>query len=549
MATSSVSRSAGLNPKRSGDGMKELDTVLSAFREATACEAAVWVETPDGRLSATASSSPGAVPPPFPPMVGEPPRRVHSSRGELLVVAIPGPRNAWLAIGPCPGDVGQLDAFRRFLLPVVAQYMQSALEVEHAASELAERYEEINLLYTISEILGRAVILEETAVTILEEVSATVGARRASILVHDRVTDTLQVVAALGVVAADAPPIAVDDECSVSARVFREQHLRIVEEDEMICDAEKPYRRGAMMSVPIMWTSPAGGSEPLGVVNLSGRAGNQPFTAGDQKLMAAIATQIGTAIQNARLVRASLNQQKLVQEMQLAHDLQMRLLPRTEVVAPDARVAARVVPAESVGGDFYNLFRLGEGRTGVMIGDVSGHGYRAALIMALTMSASAIHAQGTHDPGLTLEMLLESVKGELETTEMFISAFYGVIDPKAGKLRYANTGHPHAFLVHADGNVDRLPALDPPLGMVSDAPAVRDCPWIPGSDLLVLFTDGITDARGRNDERLGEAAVLEVVAAHHAEDPAAILERVFDLLRHHMGDTPRRDDLTLVLLR
>src|SRR5437762_13421265 len=104
-----------------------------------------------------------------------------------------------------------------------------------------------------------------------------------------------------------------------------------------------------------MWTTPRGG-EPRSVVNLSYRHSSQPFTAGDQKLIAAIATQIGTAIQNARLVRASLTQERLVYEMELAHDLQMKLLPAEAIVAPDAVVAARVVPAASVGGGFCNLF-------------------------------------------------------------------------------------------------------------------------------------------------------------------------------------------------
>jgi sigma-B regulation protein RsbU (phosphoserine phosphatase) len=119
----------------------------------------------------------------------------------------------------------------------------------------------------------------------------------------------------------------------------------------MYCEQEVPYRRGAMLTVPIMWTTPRGG-EPLGVVNLSDRRSKQPYSAGDQKLVAAIATQIGTAIQNARLVRASIEQQRLMQEMYLAHDLQMKLLPNASVVAPEATVAARVVPAMSVGGDF-----------------------------------------------------------------------------------------------------------------------------------------------------------------------------------------------------
>ncbi|HVE78739.1 MAG TPA: GAF domain-containing SpoIIE family protein phosphatase [Gemmatimonadaceae bacterium] len=529
--------------------MTELETVLAAFRDATGCEAVLWTRPREGVDIAIEAATPGAVrPPAFPPGANEPPRAVYTGRGLLLVAAVPGQRRAWLAVGPCPQREDQLESYLKFLLPVVGQYLQASLEVEHAATELAERYEEINLLYTISEILGRAVTLEETAKTILDEVSETVGARKASILVHDRVTDTLQVVAARGVDPREAPPIAIDDECSVSARVFRNQHPLIVEDGEMPCDAEAPYRRGRMLSVPIMWTAPVG-IEPLGVVNLSDRASGQPFTAGDQKLIAAIATQIGTAIQNARLVRASLNQQRLVQEMRLAHDLQMKLLPHESVVGPEAHVAARVLPAESVGGDLYNLFRLGPGRTGVMIGDVSSHGYRAALIMALTMSASAIHAQRHADPGEMLGALFSSLREELATTEMFITAFYGVIDRAAGTLRYANTGHPHAFIMTADGAAERLAATDPPLGMSESVPATVQRAWAADIDLLVLFTDGVSDARNRLDVRLGEETVLATVRRHRREEPERVVERLIEVLNQHTGETPRRDDLTIVVAR
>jgi sigma-B regulation protein RsbU (phosphoserine phosphatase) len=437
-----------------------------------------------------------------------------------------------------------------FLLPVVAQYLQSALEVEHAANELAERYEEINLLYTISEILGRTVALDEATKTILIEVSETVGARRASVLVFERATNTLRAAAALGVDPAAVPPISVDDPCSVSARVFRDQHPMIVEADQFPCAEEASYRRGAMLSVPIMWTAPAPrGAEPLGVVNLSDRRSGQPFTAGDQKLIAAIATQIGTAIQNTRLVRASVDQQRLSHEMQLAHDLQMKLLPNNSVVAPEADVAARVAPAESVGGDFYNLFRLGGGKTGVMIGDVSGHGYQAALIMALTMSAAAIHSQTTIDPGEMLHALMTTLRDELEMTEMFISAFYAVIDPLAGEIRYANTGHPHAFQLAEGKDFVRLAASDPPLGMDERQPATVSREWEAGRDLLVLFTDGVSDARNRFGDRLGEERVLEAVRGNRTETPSTILDRVVALLDRHTQGAPRRDDLTLVLVR
>src|ERR1044071_6220198 len=158
----------------------------------------------------------------------------------------------------------------------------------------------------------------------------------------------------------------------------------------------------------------------------------------------------------------------------------MKLPPPSEIVAPDAKVAARVVPAESVGGDFYNLFRLGHGCTGVMIGDVSGHGYQAALIMALTMSASTIQAQRTNDPGDAMHALFSSVREELATTEMFISGFYAIVDKNAGEISYANTGHPHAFVFSADGVWERLAAADLPLGMGEGRPTTVRRPWDPG---------------------------------------------------------------------
>ncbi|HJU64090.1 MAG TPA: GAF domain-containing SpoIIE family protein phosphatase [Gemmatimonadaceae bacterium] len=530
--------------------MTELTTVLAAFLDATGCEAALWVQSDGGKV-AVLEETPlwRGIQGWMPTLASGPPARQQSPAGEVLVAAIPGPRGAWLIVGPCPTTDPPLERHLRFLLPVVSQYLQSALEVEHAAAELAERYEEINLLYTITEILGRTVSMEEAAATILKEISETVGARRGSILVHDRVTDTLQVVAAAGMTAFDVPPISLSDECSVSAKVFREQRALIVEDGANACEAETLFRRGAMLSVPIMWTSPNGGSEPLGVVNLSERSSGQPFSAGDQKLMTAIATQIGTAIQNTRLVRASLSQQRLVQELELAHDLQMKLLPRAEVVAPFAQVAARVVPAESVGGDFYNLFRLGQGRTGVMIGDVSSHGYRAALIMALVMSASAIHAQSSNDPGDMLAALLATLQDELITTEMFISSFYAVIDRDAAQLRYANTGHPHAFLVSESGHIDRLTALDPPLGMVETPPSALSRPWVRGRDLLLLFTDGVSDARNRYGERFGEERVLDAVRRYRDEAPTVIVDGLFAELAEHTGDALQRDDAAVVVVR
>lgn len=420
------------------------------------------------------------------------------------------------------------------------------LEIENTARELAERYEEINLLYTISEILGRTVSLDQAAEIILREVSETVGARRGVIFVCEDGADVLVPIARVGM-DRPVPIIGTDDSSSLSARAFRERRPVVIEPSETVAD--DGFRKGAVLAVPIMWSVQQGRTELLGVVSLSDRTTGAAFSAGDVKLVAAIATQVGSAIQNGRLVRASIEQQRLLQEMRLAHDLQMKLLPNTEVVAPQATAAARVVPAESVGGDFYHLFRLTPSATGVMIGDVSSHGYRAALIMALAMSASAIHAQSTLDPAAMLHALLFSLHDELSTTEMFITLFYGVVDRETATLQYANTGHPHAFLFHAGQPPERLGAIDPPMGMSDDAPGCRTVPWVSGDDVLVLFTDGVTDALNTEGEALGERRVLDAITAHLAESPQAIVDGVFDTLRAYIGDVPPRDDLTLVVLR
>jgi len=536
------------NGRASGRAARELGPVLRAFRAASGCRAVLWAAaSPGDELQLLAHD-------------GEPDTlaRPAASRRDPAVrhAPVPGLASTWLALGPCADGSEPAQGQMDLLLPLIAAQLHAVGEVEQAALELSERYEEINLLYTISEILGRAVTLEETARVILTEVSETVGARRGAIYLHEPATDVLRPTATLGVSPDAVPAVPAGDLRSTAARVFRTLHPTIDDGERPGAGAPDPgapdpdaaVRDGALLCVPIVWSGPERG-EPLGVVALSGRRAGQQFTAGDLKLVTAIASQIAAAIQNARLVRASMQQQRLAQEMALAHDLQMSLLPRADVVAPAATVAARVVPADSVGGDFYQLVRLGGGCTGVMVGDVSSHGYRAALIMALTMSAAAIHAQQSRDPAETLAAVLGSLGDELANTEMFISTVYAVLDPGAGTLLYANAGHPHAFVLRGDGSAERLPAGAPPLGLVSVTPACAQTTWRAGEDLLVVFTDGISEAVDPDGHMLGEGPVLAAARGARDRGPDAVVSAVFDALAAHTGGAAPRDDLTLVVVR
>ena len=238
----------------------------------------------------------------------------------------------------------------------------------------------------------------------------------------------------------------------------------------MLCAAgvELSPRRDAVGADHVDGPAPRG-AEPLGVVNLSDRRSGQPFTAGDQKLVAAIATQIGTAIQNARLVRASVEQQRLAHEMQLAHDLQMKLLPerRDRRARGDGR-GARRSRRERRRRFLQSVPPVGGSKTGVMIGDVSGHGYQAALIMALAMSASAIHcADAPTIRARCSHALMSTLREELDDDrDVHLGVLRRGRSATQRMLRYANTGHPHAFVVARDGTTS------------SDSPrAIRRSAW------------------------------------------------------------------------
>jgi sigma-B regulation protein RsbU (phosphoserine phosphatase) len=234
--------------------------------------------------------------------------------------------------------------------------------------------------------------------------------------------------------------------------------------------------------------------------------------------------------------------------MELAHNLQMKLLPVAENFE-GADVAARVQPAEQVGGDFFHLLHLPKGRIGVMIGDVSTHGFPAALIMALSMSAASIYAMEKGRPSGVLRLLDDALREELENTEMYLSLFYGILDPKKGSLTFANAGHPHAFVLHRDGCTERLNATDPPVGIAGPGSfGETTIPWKTGSDLLLLFTDGLSDTLATGERGSGERVVLASAVANRHRTPAEVVDELFRCAADANPTVPA-DDITALVLR
>lgn len=458
--------------------------------------------------------------------------------------AVPGAPGVWLEVPAARG--GAVEA----LLPAVTMLLHSARDRSRIAGELAVRREEVELLYSVSEILGRTVSLGDAARMIVSEVSEVVGARRASLMVFDERGAVLRTIAATGFDAAVTVPVSRDDPESVAARAFREQRVaqRGPEWAAAGGDARgRGYQGGAYLSVPVCHAVPGLPTRCVGVINFTDREGEDRFTPAERRLVTVVANLIAVAIENARLVSRERQQQRVRRELELAHDLQLRLLPAPAVLHGDAEVAARCVPAEWVGGDFYTFSRLGRGRVGVMLGDVSSHGFSAALVSALVLSAAGIHAGAAVTPDEALAALLESLTPELATTEMYLTVFYGVLDRAGGRLTWANAGHPHAFRLGPDG-AERLGATAPPLGLAGTGTiGRRQLPWNAADDLLCLWTDGLVEARSATGEPFGEARLLALLQGVRREPPARILERVMAAVQEFAAG--RGDDRSLLVLR
>ncbi len=443
---------------------------------------------------------------------------------------------------------GNPEAVAAVLHSVLERTYDFAQEIRFFTFELSERYEEINLLYSISETLGSILRLDDAARVILGEVCDVLGALRGSLWVYDSGRSVLHLTASVGEEGL-VGPIHVDDPDTVTAQVFREGRSTIVARERKggTPAAAADDEPETFLSVPIVYTPPAGESRTVGVINLIGRRHGGPFTASDQKLLSAIASQVGAALENNRLVQESLQQERVTREMELAHDLQMKLLPQADKFDA-AKVAARVEPAQSVGGDFYHLLKLPAGRIGVMVGDVSGHGFPAALIMALAISAATIYASEFATPAKVLRHLDDALHVELETTEMYLTLFYAVLDPPKKRLMFANAGHPHAFIVRNDGSSMRLDATDPPIGIAGpDAYSQMEVDWEPASDLLFCFTDGLSDSLDPGGPETGEVRVVREVVEKRDRSPEDIVEALFDLTAMSRLDIPADDRTALVL--
>jgi serine phosphatase RsbU (regulator of sigma subunit)/CHASE1-domain containing sensor protein/anti-sigma regulatory factor (Ser/Thr protein kinase) len=235
------------------------------------------------------------------------------------------------------------------------------------------------------------------------------------------------------------------------------------------------------------------------------------------------------------------------QELRTARDIQHALLPKNLPELEGWEIAYHYQPAREVGGDFYDFLRLEDGRVGFVIGDVSGKGIAAALVMANTQSVLRAVAQRR---GITPGGVLKEANDILHAympPNTFVTCFYGVLNPKSGSLRYANAGHDLPYERH-DGRVDELRARGMPLGLMSGMTYEEEEAVLAAGDDLLFYSDGLVEAHGPKGEMFGFSRLQGLIKAHRSGDSSLISFLLSELTRFTGKNRNQEDDITLVTL-
>lgn len=287
----------------------------------------------------------------------------------------------------------------------------------------------------------------------------------------------------------------------------------------------------------------------IGVIQvLNKRTG--PFTAYDEQLLGAFSTHAAIALDSARLIQHYVEKQKLKQALEIARRVQQGLFPEEDPRVPGYEVTGRSWPCDETGGDYYDYLEFPDGGVGVVVADVTGHGVGPALLMAEVRAVlRTLAAQG----GSVSEVLTRAntfLERDFEAGR-FVTLFLGRLEPAEGIFRYSSAGHGPSLLYRAGpGEFVELESTGPPLAVLEEMefPEGEPVRLSPG-DVLVITTDGVEEAMNPAGEQFGRERLREVIARRHGSSARDLLEDIYRETVAFLGSAPRRDDITLVVVK
>src|SRR5215216_119498 len=272
------------------------------------------------------------------------------------------------------------------------------------------------------------------------------------------------------------------------------------------------------------------------------------FTEDHLKVLTTLASVAAIRVENARLVEEQIERERLEQELHLASEIQQRFQPTSAPHLPGYEMQGISFPCYEIGGDYYDFIKREDGRLVIALGDVSGKGTAAALLMSSLHAA--IHAQSaSHDSLVATISAVNRYLADNIPSNRFVTLFYAELDPESGTLSFLNAGHNPPLIVHSAGTVEQLASGGLPLGIKRDAEYREGRTQLQMGDVLVIYSDGVTEAVSPTGEEFGATRLYEVVSRNIEASAAGIRDRIESSLTKFAQGTSAADDITLVIVK
>jgi serine phosphatase RsbU (regulator of sigma subunit) len=289
-------------------------------------------------------------------------------------------------------------------------------------------------------------------------------------------------------------------------------------------------------------------AELTGVVTVYNKKTVGAFSDDDLRLLAIIAAQSAQIMENARLNEHEKLFLKMRQEVGLAARIQHDLLPSSVPVIPGYDLAGKNIPAQEVGGDHYDFIPIDDERIAICLGDVSGKGLPASLLMSnlqATLRSQTLATPSAKDcVSRSNTLLFQST-----SPEKFVTLFYCILNYRNHTLTFCNAGHEFPFVLSGNGTIRRLETGGLAVGMLEGFPFDEETITLEPDDLLVICSDGVTEAMDTHQVQFGDSRLEGALREQRGQSAGEVMDRVIDLVRQHAGSAPQMDDITLVVMK
>ncbi len=290
------------------------------------------------------------------------------------------------------------------------------------------------------------------------------------------------------------------------------------------------------------------GERIFGIIYADSPLAEARFTEDHLKVLTTLGSVAAIRVENARLIEEHLERERLEQELQLAREIQQRFQPTAPPLVSGYEMQGISFPSYEIGGDYYDFIPRPDGRMIIALGDVSGKGTAAALLMSSLHAA--VHAQvASHQSIAETITAVNRYLADNIPANRFVTLFYAELDPPTGSLSFLNAGHNPPLIVHAAGTVEKLAAGGLPLGIMPDTPYREGRTQLQPGDALVIYSDGVTETQNPAGEEYGPDRLQNVVFHNLDESAAGIRDKIEAALTKFAQGTPAVDDITLVIVK